>query len=82
MELTERKEIDKIEVVGQYKSVQVRCASIIERDGVEVARSFHRHVLHPGDNLQNEDVVVQAVCNAVWTEEVIDSWNKKTSEKN
>jgi hypothetical protein len=41
MALTERCENDKIEVVGQYKAVQVRCATVIERDGVEVTRSFH-----------------------------------------
>ena len=48
MALTERCENDKIEVVGQYKAVQVRCATVIEKDGVELTRSFHRHVLHPG----------------------------------
>ena len=45
MALTERFENDKIEVVGIYKSVQVRRADIIEKDGVEVARSFNRHAL-------------------------------------
>ena len=48
MALTERFENDKIEVVGQYKHVQVRRATVIERDGVEINRSFHRHVLDPG----------------------------------
>ena len=48
MALTERFENDKIEVVGQYKAIQVRRATVIERDGVEVSRSFHRHVLQPG----------------------------------
>ena len=48
MALTERFENDKIEVVGQYKAVQVRRATVIERDGVEINRSFHRHVLQPG----------------------------------
>ena len=48
MALTERTENDKIEVVGQYKTVQVRCATIIEKDGVEVARTFQRHLLDPG----------------------------------
>ena len=45
MALTERFENDKIEVVGQYKAVQVRKATIIEKDGVELTRSFHRHTL-------------------------------------
>ena len=86
MALTERCENDKIEVVGQYKAVQVRCATVIERDGVEVTRSFHRHVLHPGtldadDNLvetdlSGEDADVQAICNAAWTDAVKESWRQ------
>ena len=77
MALTERFENDKIEVVGQYKAVQVRKATIIEKDGVELTRSFHRHVLQSGklddsDNfvdtdISGEDADVQAICNAVWT---------------
>ena len=87
MALTERCENDKIEVIGQYKAVQVRCATIIERDGVELTRSFHRHVLQPGtldaDNnlvdtdLSGEDVDVQSISNAVWTPEVKESWRQK-----
>ena len=86
MALTERCENDKIEIVGQYKAVQVRCATVIERDGVEVTRSFHRHVLHPGtldaeDNLvetdlSGEDADVQAICNAAWTDAVKESWRQ------
>jgi len=77
MALTERFENDKIEVVGTYKAVQVRRAEVIEKDGVEVARSFHRHALSCGsidesDNfvdtdISGEDADVKAVCNAVWT---------------
>ena len=48
MALSERSINDKIEVVGDYKSVQVRRATIVERDGVEIARTLHRHVLQPG----------------------------------
>ena len=87
MALTERNENDKIEVVGQYKAVQVRRADIVERDGVEIARTFHRHVLHPGtldtDNnlvdtdISGEDADVQAICNAVWTQSVKDAWKAK-----
>ena len=87
MALTERCENDKIEVVGQYKAVQVRCATIIERDGVEVTRSFHRHVLHPGTlgegdvlvdtDISGEDADVQAICNAAWTDEVKEAWRLK-----
>ena len=84
MALTERFENDKIEVVGQYKAVQVRRADIVERDGVEIARSFHRHALSCGsldanDNLVDtdisaEDADVQAICTAVWTQAVKDAY--------
>ena len=74
MALTERTAEDKIEIVGDYKVVQVRTATIIERDGVEISRSFHRHVVAPGDDISGESAEVQAVCNAVWTQEVKDAW--------
>ena len=84
MALTERFENDKIEVVGTYKAVQVRRAEVIEKDGVEIARSFHRHALSCGsldaDNnlvdtdISGEDADVQAICNAVWTTTVKDAY--------
>jgi len=84
MALSERSENDKIEVVGQFKAVQVRRADIVERDGVEIARSFHRHALNCGsldadNNLVDTDISgegadVQAVCNAVWTQAVKDAY--------
>ena len=84
MALSERSENDKIEVVGPYKAVQVRRADIVERDGVEIARSFHRHALNCGsldadNNLVDTDISgegadVQAVCNAVWTQAVKDAY--------
>ena len=49
MALAESIEYDKIEIVGIYKAVQVRKATVIKKDGVELTRSFHRYVLHPGD---------------------------------
>jgi hypothetical protein len=70
MALTEKTIIDKIEIV-ETNSIQVRTANIIEKDGVELTRTFHRHVLAPGDNVSTEDPKVQAIANAVWTEEVI-----------
>ena len=79
MALTETKENDKIEIVEKFK-IQVRNATIIKKDGVELTRSFHRHVLTPGtldasDNLvdrdiSGEDADVQAICNAAWTTQV------------
>jgi len=84
MALTERFENDKIEVVGPYKTVQVRRANIIERDGVEISRSFHRNSLQCGTldannnfvdrDIIDEDADVQAICNAVWTQSVKDAY--------
>jgi len=70
MALTEETAVDKIEVVGNYSHVQVRTATIIKKDGVELSRSFHRHVIQPGDDYSNEEAEVQAVCAAVHTDEV------------
>jgi hypothetical protein len=70
MALTETIKVDQIELI-ENNSIQVRTATIIEKDGVELSRSFHRHVLAPGDDVTNEDPKVQAIANAVWTEEVI-----------
>jgi hypothetical protein len=74
MALTERTVEDKIEIVGDYKHIQVRTATIIERDGVEISRSFHRHVLAPDADISGESAEVQAICNAVWTQEVKDAY--------
>ena len=74
MALTETTEYDKIEVVGQYKTVQVRKATIIQRDGNELTRSFERYVLHPDSSLDGQPAEVIAICNAVWTKEVKDAW--------
>ena len=74
MALTERTAEDKIEIVGDHKMVQVRTATIIERDGVEISRSFHRHVLAPTQDISGESAEVQAVCNAVWTQEIKDAY--------
>ena len=74
MALTERTVEDKIEIVGDYKMVQVRTATVIERDGVEISRSFHRHVVAPDADISGESAEVQAICNAVWTQEVKDAY--------
>ena len=74
MALTERSIEDKIEIVGDYKHVQVRTATIIERDGVEISRTFHRHVVSPDADISGESAEVQAICNAVWTQEVKDAY--------
>ena len=73
MALSETTEQDKIEVVGSHKHVQVRTATVISRDGEEISRAFHRHVVAPdisADDLANESAEVQAICAAVHTDAV------------
>jgi len=87
MALSESIEYDKIEVVGQYKAVQVRKATVIKKDGTELTRSFERYVLQCGDldgsdnlvdtDLSSEPAEVSAVCNAVWTTDVKAAWKAK-----
>ena len=84
MAITKETEIAKTEVVGIYKAVQVATDTVIKEDSVEISRSRHRHVLHPGtldasDNLvatdiSGEDAEVQAVANAVWTDAIKAAW--------
>ena len=74
MALTEETVQDKIEIVGDFKHVQVRTATVIKRDGEEISRSFHRHVVAPGDNITGESTEVQAICNAVHTQAVKDAY--------
>ena len=75
MAITKETEIAKIEVVGEYKAVQIATDTVIKEDGVEISRSRHRHVLHPHETITSEDAEVQAVCNAVWTDSVKSAWN-------
>ena len=73
MALTEETVQDKIEVVGEYKHIQVRTATVIKRDGEEISRSFHRHVVAPNisaDDLANESADVQAIAAQVHTNAV------------
>lgn len=84
MALTKTTEDDKIEVVTQYKNVQIRTATVIKEDGKELSRSFHRRVLQPGsidssDNYTKTDVSsesteIQGICNATWTDAVHDAF--------
>ena len=81
MALAESIEYDKIEVVGTYKAVQIRKATVIKKDGKELTRSFERYMLSPDTDLsqRSEPNEVVAICNAVWTQEVKDAW--KTSRE-
>ena len=93
MAITKSIIVDKTEVVSygstyssdEWKTVQVRTATVIKEDGVELSRSFHRHVLSPGTiadgsttltdtNISGEDAGVQAICNAVWTSSVKEAY--------
>ena len=61
---------DKIEIVGDFKKIQVRTATVIKEDGVELSRSFHRHVVAPDSDISGESAEVQAICNVVHTDAV------------
>ena len=87
MALSETTEYDKIEIVTEYKHVQVRKATVIKKDNVELTRAFQRYVLEAGtldgnDALVDTDISaepaeVQAICNAVWTTDVKAAWKAK-----
>jgi len=79
MALTETQVEDRIEIVSDHKHVQIRTATVIARDGTEISRSFHRHVLAcstksddtwADTDISSESTEVQAICNAVWTDAV------------
>jgi len=74
MALTEETIEDKIEVVGEFKHVHVRTTTIIKRDGVEISRTNHRHVIAPDADITGESAEVQAICNAAHTQAVKDAY--------
>ena len=77
MALSETTVQDKIEVVdmGGWKAIQVRTATVISRDDVEISRSFHRHTVGPTDDWSSESTEVQAMCNTFHTAEAIAAYN-------
>ena len=76
MAITKRTEEDKIEVIGEFKMIQVRTATIIEEDGVELSRSFHRHVVGPNDDSSNESADVKAMVAQFHTDTVKAAYKK------
>ena len=84
MALTKETQIGRIEVVGEYKTVQVRTDTVIFENSNELSRKYHRHSLTPGTlddsdnlvetNISGETAEVQAVCNGVWTDTVKLAW--------
>lgn len=73
MAITKSTVIDKIEVLEKGQ-VQVRTATIVAEDGTELSRTFHRHVLFPGDDTSGETQRVQDVAAATWTAQVVSDW--------
>ena len=82
MAITKETEIAKIEVVGEYKAVQVKTDTVIKEDGTEISRSTHRHVLHPDMDISSENAEVQAVANSVWTDAVKTAWTSFQESQN
>jgi len=84
MAITKTQVNDQIEVVGDFKHLQIRTANVIKEDGTEIARSFHRRVLNPGvldasDNLIDTDISsepdeIKGIANTVWTTDIKNSW--------
>jgi hypothetical protein len=81
MAITKETQIGKIEVVGKYKSVQVRTDTVVMEDGEELSRKYHRHALMPDADISAEHSEVQAVCNAVWTQDVKDAYEAFKAEQ-
>jgi hypothetical protein len=80
MALTENISIDQIEVVGDW-NIQVRQATVIERDGEFVSRTFHRWVLTPDSDISGQEQKVQDICNAAWTPEVRQAYETFKAEQ-
>ena len=67
--------LDKIEIVGDYKILQVRTATIVSEDGNELSRTFHREALVPGTDVSGKDPEVIDLANLLWTDEIINAYN-------
>ena len=86
MALTKETKIGQVEVVGDYKAIQVRTDTVISEDGVELSRKFHRHVIHSdisAEDLAKEHAEVQAIANSgLWTQAIKDAWVAKLTKDN
>lgn len=78
MAFTERQEY-KLEIIPPYNIIQCRRADIVEKDEKEVGRTYHRHVVHPGDDVTGECTEVQSVAAALWTADVIAAYEASVS---
>ena len=75
MALTKENKIEKIEIVGVYKAIQVKTATIVKEDGETISVSYDRKVLHPDSDMTNEDQEVKDVSNVVWTDKIKTAWS-------
>lgn len=80
MALTEETVEDRIEIVGDYKIIEVRTATVIKRDGVEISRAFHRHMVTPADDITEESQEVQAIAALLHTQEIKDAYQALLNE--
>ena len=80
MAFSERQEY-KLEIIPPHSIIQCRRADIVEKDGVEVGRTYHRHVCVPGDDVSEECTELQAIAPALWTQEVIDAYQASITEQ-
>jgi len=76
MAFTERQE-NKIEIIPPYSILQCRRADIVEKDGVEVGRTYHRHIRVPGEDVSEDCAELQAVATALWTDEVVAAYQAR-----
>ena len=74
MSLEKEVRCDKYEVVGRFKQIQCRTATIVKEDGVELSRSFHRRVLTPDADVSGESDEIKGMAAALWTDEVKEAW--------
>tara|TARA_R110002167_G_scaffold85605_1_gene232075 strand:+ start:2869 stop:3120 length:252 start_codon:yes stop_codon:yes gene_type:complete len=80
MALTKVVTQDKIEIVGEFKHVQVRTKTAVLEDGVELSSGFHRHIVNAGDDYSAESAEVQAICAAVHTDEIVAQYQAHLEE--
>jgi len=80
MALSKEERCDKYEVVGRFKHIQCRTATIVKEDGVELSRSFHRHVLTPDMDVSGESDDIKGMASALWTDEVKAAWAEFQAE--
>ena len=73
--LTEKTIIDKIEIINSMH-IQVREANIIEKDGIVIAKMFHRYALEPGDDVSEEDEKIKGIAALLWTPQIIEEYKK------